>query len=544
MVNIELKVANMSNHIPVLIVGAGPTGLLMACELARHGIKFRIIDKKPEQTSCSNATWIQTRTIEILDHLGIVNRFLRAGHKCKAINLYGHGKHLLQIPLDQISSTYPFILMLPQRETEKLLNEYLKELKSHVERPLEFIQATQEENKVVSTIKHSSGKTEIITSNWLIGCGGVSSTVRSTGEFLFPGHDLSEQFLVADAEMSSFLSSDEIHVFFDKGTVFPDKGTILAIAPFGSKKYRITANVYQEGARKSLYSHEINDIIRERSHGEYTVDDVSWISPFWIHSNIIDHMRDRLTFLAGDAAHTFSPVGGQGMNTGMQDAYNLAWKLALVIKGKAKLSLLESYQSERYPVICQVVKQTEQLTSMSLFDKTFATKLHHFCDKISSDKKLEQKIIHQIEQLDIRYKNSPVIDYHECVSTKSPRQGERAPGVFIDKSTRLYEHLRNTQHNILLFTGLSVSNETIEKIKETQQWLNKTYSDLIKIHIISAQKLKDFKNSIFDVDAAVHKRYGVKNNAIFIIRPDNYIAYCSKSFDKNLIKDFFQKYLI
>ncbi|MBS0425641.1 MAG: FAD-dependent monooxygenase [Proteobacteria bacterium] len=541
----------MSNHIPVLIVGAGPTGLLMACELARHGIKFRIIDKKPEQTSCSNATWIQTRTIEILDHLGIVNRFLKIGHPCNAINLYANGKHLLKLPLDQIDSTYPFILMLPQSETEKLLNEYLKELKNHVERSLEFIEATQKENKVTSTIKHLDGKIETITSNWLIGCGGVGSTVRSTGEFSFPGHDLPEQFLVADAKMSSSLSTNEIHVFFDKGTVFPEKGTILTIAPLGAKtheassyKYRITANVYQEGARKTLYSHEAIDIIRERSHGKYTASDVSWISPFWIHSNIIDHMRDRLTFLAGDAAHNHSPVGGQGMNTGLQDAYNLAWKLALVIKEKAKPSLLDSYQSERYPVICKVVKQTEELTNMSLFDKAFSAKLHHFCDKILDDKKLELKIINQIEQLDIRYKESPVIDYHECVSTKSPRQGERAPGVFIDKSTRLYDYLRNAQHNILLFAGLSASNEAIEKIKETQQWLSKTYSDLIKIHIISTSKLEDFKNSIIDVNAAVHKRYGVKDNAIFIIRPDNYIAYCSKSFDTNLIKDFFQKYLI
>lgn len=534
----------MNNHIPVLIVGAGPTGLLMACELARHGIKFRLIDKKPEQTSCSNATWIQTRTIEILDHLGIVNRFLKIGHPCNAINLYDNGKHLLKLSLDQINSTYPFILMLPQSETEKLLNEYLKELRNHVERSLEFIEATQEENKVTSTIKHLDGKIEIITSDWLIGCGGVSSAVRSTGKFLFPGHDLPEQFLVADAKMSSSLSTNEVHVFFDKGTEFPDKRTILAITPLKSNKYRITANIYQEGARKTLYPHEAIDIIHERSHGQYAARDVSWISPFWIHSNIIDHMRDHLTFLAGDAAHNHSPVGGQGMNTGLQDAYNLAWKLALVIKKKAKPSLLDSYQSERYPVICKVVKQTEELTNMSLFDKAFSAKLHHFCDKILSDKKLELKIINQIEQLDIRYKDSPVIDYHKCVSTKSPRQGERAADVFIDKSTRLYDHLQNTQHNILLFTGLSASNEIIEKIKETQQWLSKTYFDLIKTHIISTSKLDDFNDNIIDLNAAVHKRYGVKNNAIFIIRPDNYIAYCSKSFDTNLIKDFFKKYLI
>jgi 2-polyprenyl-6-methoxyphenol hydroxylase-like FAD-dependent oxidoreductase len=535
----------MSNSIPVLIAGAGPTGLMMGCELARHGIAFRIIDKKAGPTLGSNATWIQTRTLEILDHLGIVNRFLRVGHPCNAINLYADGKALLKIPFAQIDSTYPFILMLPQSETERLLNEHLNELKAHVEGSLEFIEAKQEKNKVISTIKHLNGKIETITSDWLIGCGGVSSRVRETGEFSFPGQDLPEQFLVADTKMSSYLPTNEIHVFFDKGEVFPDKGTILIASPLGSNRYRITANVYQDHARKNIYAHEVVDIVQERCHGEYRVEDISWVSPFWIHSNLIDHMRHDLTFLAGDAAHNHSPIAGQGMNTGLQDAYNLAWKLALVIKGDAQPSLLDSYQDERHPVISKVVNQTERFTEMALFDKSFLTKLHTFCDEASHDNsEISQKIAEEIEQLDIQYKNSPAIDYHEHINKKSPQQGERAPDVFIDQTTRLYDYLRNTQHNILLFTGLSVSTEIMTKINETQQWLKKTYANLIKIHVISTEKLKDNENIIFDVNCIIHKRYGIKTNAVFIIRPDNYIAYCSKSFEINLIETFFKKYFI
>jgi 2-polyprenyl-6-methoxyphenol hydroxylase-like FAD-dependent oxidoreductase len=144
---------------------------------------------------------------------------------------------------------------LPQSETERLINEHLNELKAHVERSLEFIEAKQDKNKVISTIKYPDGRTETITSDWLIGCGGVSSTVRETGEFSFPGQDLPEQFLVADAQMSSYLPKDEVHVFFDKGEIFPDKGTILVASPLGSNKYRITANVYQSHARKNIYAH-------------------------------------------------------------------------------------------------------------------------------------------------------------------------------------------------------------------------------------------------------------------------------------------------
>ena len=359
----------LSNNLPVLIVGAGPTGLMMAAILARYGINFRIIDKKSERTPGSNATWIQTRTLELFDQLGVLDKFLKVGHRCDAINFYEDGKHLSQLSLKNIESIYPFILTLPQNKTEELLEEYLKGFNCGVERSVELIDIKYDSDIVTSTLKNTDGYADIVKSNWLIACDGANSLVREKCGFHFPGEDLTEQFIVADATIDfSYLSKDEMHFFFDPGTV-------LTAFPLGSNRYRLAGNLHFELPRKSFYDVEVIEMVQERAHGNYYVSDVSWVSSFWIHGKASESMRKGPIFLAGDAAHIHSPAGGQGMNIGLQDAYNLAWKLALVIKAKAKLSLLETYHIERYPVIYESVEQNEFYTKLALFDKDFLAKL-------------------------------------------------------------------------------------------------------------------------------------------------------------------------
>lgn len=527
----------MDNHIPVLIIGAGPTGLMMGCELARHGVSFRIIDKKPERTLVSNATWIQTRTIEIFAKIGIADRFINIGHPCNAINFYIKGSLLVTMPLNYIDSIYPFVLMLPQSETERILNERLNELGGHVERPLELMDFKQDGKKVISTVRHQNGDTETITSDFLIGCGGAHSTVREKGQFLFPGKDLPEQFIVADAELESYLSKDEIHVFFDKEKIF-------SAFPLGSNKYRITANLHLDNPRKFFTEREVIEIVQERAHGEYYAKSVSWISPFWIHSNLVKHMHYGLVFLAGDAAHIHSPLGGQGMNTGLQDAYNLAWKLALVIKGKANPSLLDSYQTERFPIVKNIVNQTEKLTKMALYEKSFLPKLRKYCNRIACNQiSVSKKMGMQLTQLDIQYQNSLIIDC-SASDIQSPRPGVRAPNVIIDKNDFLYDHLLNTQHNILFFIGDELKKNQINKINAIQQWIHQSYSDLIKVHVIAKSDITDKADGIiFDKNGSIHDRYDIKKLATYIIRPDNYIAYFSKNINLTSIKNFFKQYL-
>jgi hypothetical protein len=255
-------------------------------------------------------------------------------------------------------------------------------------------------------------------------------------------------------------------------------------------------------------------------------------------------MRHHLIFLAGDAAHVHSPAGGQGMNAGIQDAYNLAWKLALVIKGKAKPLLLNSYHAERYPIVKNIVTQTEQLTKMALFDKKFLSKLNTFSKRFSPNNALLCKQVgNRITQLNISYDNSPVIAYDHRI-TKSSKQGKRAPDVIINSSQRLYDFFHQPIHYILLFTGLSVSKNINEKLSELQNWMNTHYIDTIKTYIITQLKLKNSDCVIFDVDNVIHNRYKATRHCIYIIRPDYYIAYYSKKINPELIKKFFKKYLL
>jgi hypothetical protein len=250
-------------------------------------------------------------------------------------------------------------------------------------------------------------------------------------------------------------------------------------------------------------------------------------------------MRHEAIFLAGDAAHVHSPIGGQGMNAGIQDAYNLAWKLALVIKGKAKQSILDTYQLERYPIVSEIVKQTEDFTKLVLFDNTFLTKLRKISHEISHEDTLTKKISNMISQTSFQYKDSPIIPHYEQLSIHSPKPGQRAPDVIIDHSGRLYDHLRNKQHNILIF-----ADHTTKQLKELQQWIAQTYDHLINTHVISREPLSDVENNIVDRKNDIHKHYHVKDHALYILRPDNYIGYCSNKIDQSLIDQYFKNFII
>lgn len=527
----------MTSHIPVLIVGAGPTGLLMACELARRNIPFRLIDKKPERTLTANAVGIQTRTLEMLDHLGLVHQFLKLGHECKAIQLHSHGKNLARISFDHLDSNYHFILTLPQNETERLLNEHLLALKHEVERPLELTALTQDEQGLSCTLTSlETNQHETLRCTWLIACDGANSKVRELCQIPFPGEDLTEQFMVANAQMSTFLPNNEVHAFFNPGT-------LLFAVPFGSHSYRIGLNLHQS-PRKFLIEKEVKEFIQERSQGDYDVNSVAWISPFWIHSKIVKQLRYGSIFLAGDAAHIHSPAGAQGMNTGLQDAYNLAWKLALVIEGRAKPSLLDSYHEERYPIVNGIVKRAENFTRFALFESPFLQRLRNLLFKfLNSRPRFSQKFAMRLTQLSLYYKKSSIIAYHDRVSRKSPRPGERAPDVLMSQSARLHTHLRGIEHKLLLFTGLTPCEKDLATLKELQLGLKQHYSETIHTFIITNKKLEALEGFILDEHNLIHQRYHVRTPALYLIRPDNYIAFCSKNLAPAHLKAFLETYL-
>jgi 2-polyprenyl-6-methoxyphenol hydroxylase-like FAD-dependent oxidoreductase len=532
----------MSRSIPVLIVGAGPTGLLMACELARYGVSFRIIDKKAEPTKTTNAAVLHTRTLEILDHMGIVDRFMPLGLHCKGFRIHGtEGQELASISLHQTDSRFQCSLFLPQSQTERLLNERLEELHGPVERKLKLVDVRQESRKIISTIKHENGETETIESDWLIGCDGYKSLVREKSHIPFSGEDLPDEYLVADMLLNSPLSED-------KGDGFLGTGNIIAFFPLGHHIYRVIARLKRNNSEQPLSEEEVRTIVQNRSNGLFNLKSILWISSFWIHSKIAQRMQQGGVFIAGDAAHVHSPAGGQGMNTGMQDVFNLAWKLALVIKGQAHpFLLLESYQAERYPVIQNVVKITEMMTKLGLRSNSLILKIRDSLIKnvFGRSAFLQKRASGIFTQIAIRYKGSPIIDYQNKIEVDPPSPGARAPDVAIGNTSQwLSDYLRNSQHNLLLFTGARLSESDSNQLKDILQKMKENYSATISCFVISPNAISEVDNVIIDPNLSISKAYGcAEKPGMCLVRPDLYIALIANKFDYTKIEALLDKYL-
>jgi len=526
----------MVNTSKVLIVGAGPTGLMMAYALARQGIQIQIIDKKSARTPSSNATWVQARTLEIFDQLGLLDSFKHYGHSCDTIYIHPNGEDSFSISFKEANSISPFILMLPQSKTEQILEDALNQLGYYVERNVELLDVKQDDAGVTAFVRIDEDKKETLKTEWLIGCDGANSQVREACNLSFSGSDLKEQFLVADATINfSHFSKDQFHYYFSQGT-------LLTIFPLGENKYRIAANLHLPYLRKLLTTGDVIDIVQERAQGSFHISSVEWISPFWIHSKLVTKMRQASIFLAGDAAHILSPAAGQGMNMGIQDAYNLAWKLGFVIKSNAKTSLLDTYHSERHPVAEKTVSENEYYTKMVLFDDRFDEKLDKFKNDLSQKTAYwTEKIYNQVSQLDIHYHAGFVTESSSSKGNNLLKPGTSAPDAFIQNST-LYKFFDYEKFNILLFTGVNPDSQ-LELLIDLYQRLKDLNSRGIQTQLISISPIKTIPEVLLDSDKSVHKRYKVVQPAIYILRPDTYIALCLEDINYDLITHFFESNL-
>jgi 2-polyprenyl-6-methoxyphenol hydroxylase-like FAD-dependent oxidoreductase len=523
------------NSIPVLVVGAGPTGLMMAAELARYGIPCRIIDKKAEPTGTTNAAGIQARTMEIFEHLGLSDKFLSQGLAVPVLHIESEGKLLANVFLNRMESHFNFILMLPQSHTEKILTEHLQKFHVYIERSVELLDFEQKNNKVISTLKQANGSIETLESDWIIGCDGYHSTVREKANIALLGDELDEEFFVADLRVSPLLTADAVMLYFAKGAV-------LGLFPLANNVYRAVANTSRREKGKAFSEKEIKSLIYTRSHGKCEVHDVLWSSSFWIHNKVAGALKQGSVFIAGDAAHVHSPAGAQGMNTGIHDAYNLAWKLALVIRQSANPTLLESYQAERYPIIKMVVKRTKFPARFALTTNPLIRRLRNFIFKYIVGKStfLQKKLATQISQLSWNYKESPIVEKNTKRRLKCPQPGTRIPDVILRNNARLYDYFHNNQHNLLLFTGFNPQTQDVQLITKVSAWVSDHVGDWMKPYIISQQTM-NLPNVIADDDLAIHRRYHVMKPSMCLIRPDHYIALFQDGINEKLITTFLRR---
>ncbi len=363
--------------IDVLVIGAGPTGLMMAIELCRQGLTCRIIDLAKEPSKQSKALAIQPRTLEIFYHIGLIEECLSLGVKIKKFIPHSHHEKLAEVSFDLIDSPFPFILSLEQSCLERILTDHLQKLGVTIEREVELISFEQNSQHVHARLHHlRTEEKEQVSASWLLGCDGAHSTVRKTLNLSFEGRPFPDIFSLADLEIEWKYSHNNANAFID------EKGLFAAFPLKNKNRYRL---IFQLQRCKDLLKQtplhhgelsplvippptleEASELVHRYADKQAILKNPVWMTHFHVHSRMVSQYRDRRVFLLGDAAHIHSPVGGQGMNTGLQDAFNLGWKLKL-----AEDSLLDSYSSERHYVESIYSKQQKRLLIFFSYARIF-----------------------------------------------------------------------------------------------------------------------------------------------------------------------------
>ena len=397
------------NSVDVMIIGAGPTGLSLAIECVRYNLSCRIIDQSPTPTTYSKAIAIQARTLETFQRMGIHKRFLASGIQIKASNIHcGHKKYAL-VNLQHIASPFPFVLSIEQSKTEQILTDYLQELGCSVERPTCLISYQEKEGSIfVRTDK------EVIQAKYLIGCDGAHSTVRKAMGCTFEGKTFSDIFSLADVKIGWDRAPNELQVFLESDGIMavfplPEKDRYRLI--FQLKRLRglfhpnlpIEHGIVQSEEIASPTLPEIQQLLSSYTQEAITVSDPRWIANFHINSRLSNRYRKNNIFLAGDAAHIHSPVGGQGMNTGIQDAFNLAWKIAYVHQQLSNSSLLDTYEEERHCLGKKLLKGTERASTMAtLHSPLLLFVRNHLLSALLSFDVVQKKIVSAISEVNIQ----------------------------------------------------------------------------------------------------------------------------------------------
>ncbi|MDB5107132.1 MAG: monooxygenase FAD-binding protein, partial [Candidatus Binatus sp.] len=478
------------HDVPAIVAGAGPTGLMMAAELARHGVECRIVDRMSAPSDKSRALGVQARTLELFDSIGIADQAVAAGHKVHGASAYANGKRILHLSFRQIDSRFPFILILPQSETEQLLNRHLTTLGIQVEREVEVVGFTQDSDGVTVTLKAADGREERCRSAWLLGCDGARSVVRHGLGVPFEGAEYQENFWLADVILEIDQPDDELRLSLGEDA-------LLALFPMGDRHWRVmaTSNSISNDAAPTL--EQIQVLLDRRLGKTVTAHDPSWLSHFRIARRGASSLGSGRVFIAGDAAHVHSPAGGQGMNTGLQDASNLAWKLALANRGSAASGLLASYQAERHRVAMNVLRETDLMMRVVGLRNPIAQSIrNHLMPILFGLEVAKRRAARLISEISINYRRSPIVSEHRAGLISDVmhmgsglRAGYRAPDAepiqrdAAAGANRLYEAMRGPHFNLLIFAGLK-SNGDLEDMHAIADAVRRRCGNAVRTHLV------------------------------------------------------------
>ncbi len=542
----------MSNSADVLIVGAGPVGLAMATALHHHGLTCRLIDKAPAPSDKSKALVVWSRTLELLDKFGLAQTFINDGLKLKGASIRNEGKQIVHLAITGLDSPYCFPLMIPQNETERLLAEHLAARAITVERQVELVAFGEKADGVSCTLRFADGHEETADYPWVVGCDGAHSTVRHTLGVPFTGAAEPNDWILADVHLHGNMSRDEISVFWHT------KG-VLVFFPIGDTRFRMVADLgmAQPGGKPADPTlAEAQAKVDERGPGGITLTDPIWLAGFRINERKVDQYRHGRVMLAGDAAHIHSPAGGQGMNTGMQDAFNLAWKLALVHKGQGQAEpLLGSYSHERSSVGDQVLRGAATMTTVATLRNPVAQFMrNHIAPIVTSFGIVQDKIKNAICELSINYRDSSLSAEDWPMLGGGLPAGDRLPdspltSAVTGQPTSLFTVTKGTQHDLLLFPAANDAT-AIATLTQLAEDVQQAFPIIFATHVIFKPTDKPTApvggNSQvwIDVDELLDKKLSITHPTVIVVRPDGYIGYRGQPAESAKVMNYLRSYLV
>ncbi|MEO8573704.1 MAG: FAD-dependent monooxygenase, partial [Pyrinomonadaceae bacterium] len=487
----------------VIIIGAGPTGLALACQLIRYGLDFVIIDSKETTTPHSKAIGVQARTLEIYEQIGLADKLIGLGWRAEKARMIVGGKVRGEVDFSDIGkgmSAYPYVLIVEQGKHEKLIYEFIQSNGKDVRWQTTLQSFSQDDESVTAVIKNSSGESETVEAKFLVGCDGAKSPVRHGLGLTFEGSTFERMFYVADVEIDWEFKNDALMVFLMKSN-------LLAFFPMvGDNRWRIVGTFPEEFAKDEgdiLYE-EIEEQIKRDAELKLDITNVNWFSTYKVHTRHVNKFSEGRCFLAGDAAHIHTPAGAQGMNTGIQDGYNLAWKLAMVLSGAENKAILDSYNEERLENADNLLKTTDRFFNLVASPEPILTylRMHVFpyvAGAAFSMDAVKKFLFPRISQIGISYRHSMMTDHGD--SSLAVQAGDRLPYFTVDGSS-IYDRLREPKFHLLSFS---------DGQGENRDGLGADFDEIVDRHEVT----------IFPRVAEI---FGTDKSFNVLLRPDNYIA--------------------
>ena len=493
----------------VLIAGAGPTGLVLALWLTRLGVKVRIIDKTAEPGTTSRALAVQARTLELYHQVGLDDAVIAGGVKVRNLNLWASGRRVAGVPLERTGeglTPYAFALIFPQDAHERLLIERLEALGVRVERKTELLRFSQHDAGVTATLRRPHGLEETIEAAYLAGCDGASSIVRGQLGIGFPGGTYTGLFYVADIDGTGEPVHGELHVDIE------DADFLILFALKGEGHWRLVGNVHDvpQGEQGKLTFDDVKGKAIEQLR--LNIKAVNWFSTYRVHHRVADSFRGGRAFLLGDAAHVHSPVGGQGMNTGIGDAVNLAWKLAEVLKHGVSEKLLETYEPERIAFARRLVATTDRGFAFVTKRGALAAVVRKrivplLVPLVFRTRTMRRFLFETVSQTKVNYRDSSLSEG----TAGKVRGGDRLPWVKLASGEDNFAPLTSIEWQVYGEAGAGVSEACGELG--------------LALHIFAWE--------------SGMRRAGLQSGALYLLRPDGYVALADPSADPDRLRQYF-----